>query len=103
MRNWTAWMVMVVLASGLAVVGCQQAQQEQETEAVPEQVEETVELVDPVCGVTVTQDTEFTAEYEGVTYYFCCEDCMQQFVADPAKYLMAETEEVAEPEETTGG
>jgi YHS domain-containing protein len=98
-RNWTLWMMIVVLACGLAGVGCQQqAQQEQETEAVTEEVEPAVELVDPVCGVTVTAETEFTMEYEGVTYYFCCEDCMQQFVADPAKYLMTEMEPEAETE-----
>ena len=104
MRHWTAWMVIVVLAFGLAGIGCQQQPQEQpETEAVTEEVEEATELVDPVCGATVAAEAEFTTEYEGVTYYFCSEDCMQQFAADPAQYLVTETEEVAEPEETTGG
>lgn len=102
MRNWTAWMVIVVLAFGLAGIGCQpQAEQQaEETEAVTEEVEEVVELVDPVCGATVDAETEFTTEYEGVTYYFCSDDCMQQFAADPAQYLMTETEEP--PAETEG-
>ena len=104
MRNWTSWIMIVVLAFGLAGIGCQPAaEQEQETEAVTEEVEEVVELVDPVCGATVTAETEFTTELEGVAYYFCCDDCLQQFVADPAKYLMTEVEPVVEPEAGTDG
>ena len=26
-------------------------------------------------------------EYEGKTYYFCCPGCVEQFKADPKKYL----------------
>ena len=102
MRNWTAWMVIVVLAFGLAGIGCQpQAEQQaEETEAVTEEVEEVVELVDPVCGATVTAETEFSTEYEGTMIYFCSEDCMQQFAADPAQYLAPEVEE---PEVETEG
>ena len=98
--------MIVVLAFGLAGIGCQPAaeqEQEQETEAVTEEVEDVVELVDPVCGATVTAETEFTTELEGVAYYFCCDDCLQQFVADPAKYLMTEVEPVVEPEAETDG
>jgi YHS domain-containing protein len=84
----------------LGILGCQQAQETAE-EAVEEAVEETVEgameempLVDPVCGVEVTAESEWTAEYEGVTFYFCCEECRDMFVEEPGQYLEAMGEEV---------
>lgn len=47
--------------------------------------------VDPVRDVHVdegaaTPAEEYTAEYEGRTYYFCSEDCKQIFQANPAQY-----------------
>lgn len=33
----------------------------------------------------VTAETK-TAEYEGKWYAFCCDDCVPEFEADPAKY-----------------
>jgi len=47
-----------------------------------------VEVVDPVCGMTVTADAaHFPVEHEGTTYYFCCAGCSTSFAADPARYL----------------
>jgi Cu+-exporting ATPase len=43
---------------------------------------------DPVCGMKV--DPALAAdflEYGGTTYYFCCDGCLNQFRADPEKYL----------------
>lgn len=31
-------------------------------------------------------DSEFTLNYQGGKVHFCCEDCRQQFTADPGKY-----------------
>lgn len=43
---------------------------------------------DPVCGMTVdTETAQFTAEHEGVTYYFCSRGCMLDFQDDPDKFL----------------
>lgn len=84
----------------LGVLGCQQAQEtvteEAETmmdEAV-EEVKEEMPLMDPVCGMEVTMESEWTAEYEGATFYFCCKDCMDKFVKEPGKYLKAMGEKV---------
>ncbi len=42
----------------------------------------------PVTGETVLKSqAKATYEYEGKTYYFCCEDCKEKFVKDPAKYI----------------
>jgi Cu+-exporting ATPase len=42
---------------------------------------------DPVCGMVVyPESAEGKAEYQGQTYYFCSNQCMRDFQADPAKY-----------------
>jgi Cu+-exporting ATPase len=44
--------------------------------------------VDPVCGMSVDPHTaKHSAEYQGQTYYFCCNGCRTKFTADPEKYL----------------
>lgn len=43
---------------------------------------------DPVCGMTVDPATaKFTYSYGEKTYYFCCAHCVEQFKANPKKYL----------------
>ena len=43
---------------------------------------------DPVCGMQVnSEDAPATAKFEGETYWFCSEDCYQEFMLDPAKYV----------------
>jgi YHS domain-containing protein len=42
---------------------------------------------DPVCLTPVDEnETEFTTEYRGQTYYFCCDYCKEEFDADPGAY-----------------
>lgn len=36
--------------------------------------------IDPICGMTVSEDSEIRAERDGETYYFCCEHCRQKFL-----------------------
>jgi Cu+-exporting ATPase len=46
------------------------------------------EVTDPVCGMTVgPQSAAGSVEHDGVKYYFCSQHCLEQFKADPAKYL----------------
>ena len=48
--------------------------------------------IDPVCGMAVnTAQAHLTAELSEETYYFCAARCRKQFLADPAKYLEADT------------
>jgi len=80
----------------LGVLGCQQAQEtpaEQAETTIEEAVEEAA-VIDPVCGMEVTAESEWTAEYEGVTFYFCSEGCRDKFIEEPGKYLEALGEEV---------
>ena len=44
--------------------------------------------VDPVCLMEIEEeDSVGTVEYEGVTYHFCADVCLERFQADPAQFL----------------
>ena len=43
-------------------------------------------LIDPVCGMTVTESSGHTLQHEGRTYYFCSAGCQRKFAAHPAQY-----------------
>ena len=46
------------------------------------------EVVDPVCGMTIApEDAVGHVDYQGETYFFCNESCLEQFQADPQKFL----------------
>jgi P-type Cu+ transporter len=46
------------------------------------------EVVDPVCGMTIDPaDAVGHIDYQGQTYFFCAESCLQRFKADPARYV----------------
>lgn len=55
-------------------------------------------VTDPVCGMSVDPDTaKFKTTYDKHDYYFCAENCLKKFKADPEKYLSPqEKEPVAE-------
>lgn len=47
--------------------------------------------IDPVCGMIVKEDSaKGTFEYNGKTYYFCSEFCLEEFKKNPEKYLKKE-------------
>jgi len=44
--------------------------------------------IDPVCGMTVdTESTHTRYDYEGETYFFCSEHCLEEFRKDPKHYI----------------
>ena len=47
---------------------------------------------DPVCGMSVSEDSKFAAEHEEQFYYFCSETCLNKFVAAPQQYLQGKVE-----------
>jgi Cu+-exporting ATPase len=47
-------------------------------------------LIDPVCGMSVSPDTELRHEYEGEVYRFCSEHCLNKFKAAPGHFLSHE-------------
>ena len=42
---------------------------------------------DPVCGMAVKPDSQFTESHEGQTYRFCSAKCQEKFRGDPARYV----------------
>jgi P-type Cu+ transporter len=58
----------------------------------------THEVVDPVCGMTITPaDAVGHLEHKGQTYYFCNPSCQERFGADPEQYLRAAAPVPADP------
>ena len=50
--------------------------------------QQATEVLDPVCGMTITPaDAVGTADYKGHTYHFCSSSCLEQFRSDPAKFV----------------
>ncbi len=50
-------------------------------------------VVCPMSGeMMLKSQAKATYEYEGKTYYFCCQDCKDKFVKDPAKYAAPNAE-----------
>ncbi len=45
--------------------------------------------VDPVCNMVVGKEAE-SINYQGKSYYFCSQECLQQFQEDPELYLAEE-------------
>ena len=40
-----------------------------------------VEIIDPVCGMTVTPETSFHEERDGTLFYFCSSHCKEMFLS----------------------
>jgi len=41
----------------------------------------------PVLGTTMPKKDMIKYDYKGKTYYFCCQDCVTKFKANPQKYI----------------
>ncbi|GBE09304.1 silver exporting P-type ATPase [bacterium BMS3Abin11] len=48
-------------------------------------------IKDPVCGMTVSADSEHHHKYADKDYYFCSSSCHDKFTADPEQYLASES------------
>jgi YHS domain-containing protein len=93
LRSRTIWAVLVVFAVALVCMpGCQKKQEAPATEqtmteetATPDTTQ--VAMTCPVCGAAVPEGGQFTAEYEGKTYEFCCAECRDKFTTSPVTYV----------------
>jgi P-type Cu+ transporter len=58
------------------------------THSEHQHTESPTEVVDPVCGMTITPDEAVGhVTHEGRTYYFCNQSCLDRFRADPGEFL----------------
>ena len=48
--------------------------------------------IDPVCGMTVAEDSQYHIDLDGTRYLFCSASCKQKFEQHPEKYLVKEAE-----------
>ncbi|PXX47050.1 Cu+-exporting ATPase [Undibacterium pigrum] len=48
-------------------------------------------LKDPVCGMTVTEQSEHKELLDSKMYYFCSSKCHTKFNAEPGKYILSKT------------
>ena len=48
-------------------------------------------LIDPVCGMSVKEETEHHFEYQGEEYLFCSASCMSKFGSNPEQYIKGES------------
>ena len=52
------------------------------------------EVLDPVCGMTISpEDAAGTHKHRGTLYHFCNPGCLEKFKADPERYLTPAKEE----------
>jgi P-type Cu+ transporter len=54
-------------------------------------------LEDPVCGMTVTDQSPYVLEHSGAPVHFCSAGCKAKFAANPAQYLAAPSAVAAPP------
>jgi Cu+-exporting ATPase len=56
--------------------------------------------IDPICGMTVADDSPRRFEFGGKTYFFCSDHCMKKFSADPPAYVIPAKAGIQEPKES---
>ncbi len=49
-------------------------------------------LKDPVCGMTVSDQSPHKSEHDGKGFYFCSAHCLARFKAEPGKYIRLPTQ-----------
>jgi len=56
-------------------------------------------LIDPICGMTVTEKSPHYLTHQGRPVYFCCAGCKDKFAANPEKYLNASVTQPIVPQQ----
>ncbi|MBT8434528.1 MAG: YHS domain-containing protein, partial [Gammaproteobacteria bacterium] len=51
----------------------------------------------------VSTDSEFSYQFGGNSYFFCCQGCTQKFSTDPAGYLSGEAQQATAMAEPVSG
>jgi len=98
--TFTAYIFFAVIVLGLlmGIIG------NRITVSVPGAGQAGIKAIDPVCGMEVEtgRPNLVSTEYEGTTYYFCCDMCRRKFAKSPADYPAACTTESCSCKPTRG-
>ncbi len=94
MRMFPA-MLLVIVALGITLViisGCrnQQAAANNQPTVSSAAAKITIapdEAACPVMGTVMKKSAMIPVQYQGTTYYMCCQSCVGKFKADPEKYI----------------
>ncbi|MBK6294656.1 MAG: heavy metal translocating P-type ATPase [Rhodoferax sp.] len=46
-------------------------------------------MLDPICGMTVTEQSLHQTQHDGRSYYFCSTECKKKFAANPTRYAVS--------------
>ena len=57
--------------------------------------------IDPICGMTVADDSPRRFAFDGETYYFCSDHCLRKFSTDPARHL-GPAQTIGKPQPVSG-
>ena len=76
---------LILLALPLLLVSCDK-KEEAKHDAMPAASADKAK--DPVCGMFVDKAKSIKHTYDGTDYYFCADDCLSKFEADPKKYAV---------------
>jgi len=80
----------LVLAVPIILSACGQAEDPAKpSTAAPVPPAAVEKAKDPVCGMYVNKATALKAEVDNAHFYFCAEECLKKFQADPGKYARA--------------
>lgn len=66
---------------------CHQCAQDHSNQA---NVQESYAETDPVCGMSVSKDSDIRHTHSGETYHFCSERCRNRFIEKPENFLQRE-------------
>lgn len=53
----------------------------------PSETSSVTGLKDPVCGMSVTEQSFYQSSHGGITYFFCSARCQTTFAANPSRYV----------------
>lgn len=57
--------------------------------ALPSYRREGMIVTDPVCGAVIdAEDAVASQDYQGQTYFFCSDDCLEQFEVAPQDHVL---------------
>lgn len=87
MKSKTYFFVLSILLV-VFIVGCTQTEQPKTEEKT---VKTIMKVTDPVCKMEIDMEKAMKVEHEGNDYYFCSDECKEQFIKEPEKFSEKET------------